>query len=408
MATLWRNRDYMLWSTGNGLSSLGTSVSAIAFPLLILSTTGSVATAGTISAATMLGSLLTTLLGGALADRVSRKALLVVSPIVQAAALGTVAFSIYNGHSDVLLLTGMALLSGLAAGLTLGASTPALRRIVPKEQVGAATAQGLGRTMAAQLIGSPLGGVLFGLSRWVPFLADAISFVVASLSALLIRRPLGPDKTSRTNMFADLAAGIRLVWRHRYLRLTIIWGALLNMVTPGLTILVVALVKYRGGSSVEVGMVNAMALAGGIIGAIACPFTVRLLRPKRTLFVALWTFVGSLELVAFVPVPWQIGLVLLVAMTMMVPLNVVLESYEMRLVPDEYSGRIGAVSRFGMQAVQWTGPLIAGLLADSLGIPQAVLVLALGMCLLALALHVNRGTLAILDQPLEAVAEIAA
>ena len=79
--SLWRDRDYLgLW-TGDAISSLGTSMSSIAYPLLVLFSTGSVARAGVITAATMIGALCTTLWGGALADRVSRKAHPLSTPV---------------------------------------------------------------------------------------------------------------------------------------------------------------------------------------------------------------------------------------------------------------------------------------------------------------------------------------
>ena len=71
--SLWRNRDYMWWWSGNSVSLLGTYVSAMAFPLLAVYSTGSVLNAGIIAAAGRIGGLLTLLWGGALADRRSRK-----------------------------------------------------------------------------------------------------------------------------------------------------------------------------------------------------------------------------------------------------------------------------------------------------------------------------------------------
>ncbi|PSJ27379.1 MFS transporter [Streptosporangium nondiastaticum] len=417
--SLWRNRDYMAWWTGNGLSVLGNSVSSISYPLLVLATTGSVARAGVITAATMLGSLLTTLLGGALADRVSRRAILLCSPLVQALVLGTIALLVRSGEVSVPLLAAAAAVSGMASGLAMGAMTPALRRIVPREQVGAATAQGLGRDMTAQLVGSPLGGLLFSVSRWFPFAADAVSYLFAALGVALVRKPLGPggeagevgeadkSKKSKDGLFADMAAGLRLVRSHPYLRFTVVWGALLNAVAQGFFLLFVALVKHRGGGPATVGLVNSMALAGGVLGAIAGPLVLKRMRARRVVIVALWVFVESFAVVAFVPEPWQIGCVLLVAMTTMVPLNVVLESYEVRLVPDEYSGRVAAVTRFGMQALQWTGPLAAGFLADAFDVPGAILALMVVMAGLAVSLHLSRPTLAVLDRPLDEVEEMA-
>ncbi|MGW6538801.1 MFS transporter [Streptomyces sp. NPDC055051] len=408
--SLWRNLDYMYWWTGNGVSTLGTSVTTLAFPLLMLSATGSVAQAGFITACHMIGTLVMLPVGGVLADRVSRRALMISASFGQALAMGAVALLVYRGDPVVLVLDALALAGGLAAGLRSGVSMSALRRIVPKEQVPTATAQGMGRDMVAHLLGAPLGGLLYSMSRWMPFLFDALSFLFVTLASALIRRPLGPDPYTgqgpRPGLFTEMADGLRIVRGSRYLVFTIVWGALLNVVAEGFTLLFVVLVQHRGGSPTDVGTATSLALVGGLLGATVGPALMRTMGARRVMLVAAWLFVACFAAVVWVPRPWQIGLVLLVAMTSMVPLNVVIESYQVRLVPDAYLGRLAAVVRFSIQAVQWTGPLAAGFLADAFGVRTAVLLLAVCMAALALALHVARGRLSILDIPLAEVREI--
>ncbi|WP_067464241.1 MFS transporter [Actinomadura macra] len=393
LPSLWRSPDYVGWWTGNTVSAVGTSLSAIAFPLLVLYTTGSVARAGMIGAANLAGMLITTLLGGALADRVSRKAILVLSPLVQGAVLAAVATAVATDRASLPLLVAAALAGGLSAGVVTGAEMSALRRIVPKEQLPVATGQMMGRDLGADLIGAPLGGVLFAVTRWFPFAADAVSFVFAAVGALLIRRPLGPDRSAavrRNSVTQDIAAGIRFVREQPFLRFTVIWGALLNTVTEAFTLLFIALIRYRGGGPAQVGLISSLALLGGLVGAVIGPSVARRVRPQRVLYAAAWAFAATLAACAFVPRPWQIGAVVTVAMLTMVPLNVVLQAAVVRVVPDEFSGRVAAVGRFGTMALQWTGPLVAGLLASLFGVPGAVLSLLVPVALLALALHATR------------------
>ncbi|MDW6064808.1 MFS transporter [Streptomyces sp. FXJ1.4098] len=410
--SLWRNRDYLYWWSGNGLSTLGTSVSTLAFPLLMLYATGSATQAGTITVLHMLGKLGTLAVGGALADRVSRRAILCLVPLVEAVAMAAVALLVYRGDPPVLGLDALALVSGLAAGLKVGVSTPVLRRIVPKEQIATATAQGMGRDMVVQLVGAPLGGLLYSMARWIPFLFDAVSFVFITLSSLFIRRPLGPDRHTdgerHTGLAEDMRDGLRLIRRSDYLVFTLAWGALLNTVAQGLTLLFVVLVRHRGGGPTAVGVATSLAVVGGVIGAVAGPWLMRSLGARRVLLFSAWVFVASFAVVALVPEPWQIGLVLMAGMISMVPMNVVIESYEVRLVPDAYLGRTAATSQFFFQALQWIGPLAAGVLADALGVEAAVLILAVAMALLALALHTARRQLSVLDIPLAEVPELPA
>jgi MFS family permease len=406
--SLWSNSDYLGWWTGNTASAFGTSVSAIAFPLLVLYTTGSVAKAGSLTAAGLVGALATTLWGGALADRVSRKAILVLGPLVQGLALAVVAVLVDTGHAQLPLLVAAAFVSGLAAGVTAGAANPALRRIVPKEQLATATGQEMGRDLAAELLGTPVGGMLFSVARWFPFAGDAVSFVCASVGAALIRRPLGPDRSAedeRSTVRADIAEGVRLVRGQPFLRFTVVWGALLNTVAQAFALLFIALIRYRGGGPTTVGLVSSMALIGGVAGSIIGPLVASRVRAKLVLYGAAWAFTGTLVLVASVPSPWEIGAVTVVAMLTMVPLNVVLQSYLVRIVPDEFSGRVSAVSRFGLQLLEWTGPLLAGLLVTLFGVPGGVLALLIPLVPLTLALHLTR-SLAVLDTPLDDVQEL--
>ena len=96
------------------------------------------------------------------------------------------------------LLTTASLIDGALVGITQGATLPVLRRIVPREKFAARSAQEQGLHQAAQLVGSPLAAFLFTVSRWLPFAADALSFVFASAGAALIRRRLGPRRAERT------------------------------------------------------------------------------------------------------------------------------------------------------------------------------------------------------------------
>ncbi|MEU9647511.1 MFS transporter [Streptomyces sp. NPDC048110] len=410
--SLWRDRDYAVWWSGEGLSALGNSVSTLAFPLLMLHVTGSAAQAGTITVLHMLGRLGTLMIGGALSDRVSRRLLLGLAALVEALSMGAVAWLVYRGDPAVLGLDALALVSGLGAGLRSGVTSPVLRRIVPKERIADATAQGMGRDMLAQLVGAPLGGLLYSVARWVPFLFDAVSFLFITLSSLLIRRPLGPDRQDdgerRQGLAADVKDGLRMIRRSDYLVFTLVWGAVLNAVAQGFMLLFVVAVQHRGGGPNTIGAVTSMAVTGGVIGAVLGPWLMRRIGARRVLLLSAWLFTASFAAVALAPEPWQIGLVLMIGMTSMIPMNIVTESYEVRLVPDAYLGRVAATGQFGFQAVQWTGPLVAGVLSDAMGVESAVLVLAAAMAVLALVLHLGRRNLVLLDTPVDEVQELPA
>ena len=404
--SLWRSRDYLYLWTGDAISSLGNSMSAIAYPLLILFATGSVAKAGLITSAGLFGGLITTLWGGALADRISRRALLVVSPLVQGAAVGTVAVFVARGHEPMTLLVTAAGVGGLAGGFRMGARTPAMRRIVPKEQMAVASSQVQGRDMAAQLFGSPLGGFLFTIARWLPFGADAVSYLFASLGAALIRRPLGPEaaERQRSTVLADIGAGIRFVRAVPFLRFLAIWAPAVNLIGNGFFLLFIAILKYRGASATTIGFASSIALVGGVTGAVVGPLLLRRLRAKVIFLTGGWILAGSILLTAVLPAPWQIGLGIFLVMLVIVPLNAALDAYEVRIVPDAYSGRVSSAMSFGASALMWAGPLLAGVLADAFGPLRAAVIFGLAVIPLALAAHFARA-LDLLNTPVGEVEE---
>lgn len=373
--SIWRNRDYLGWWIGTTVSSLGTSLSAIAFPLLMLYETGSVAKAGVIAACENVGRLVTLLIGGVLADRVSRKLLLVGAPLIQAAAVGCVVPLVITHHVSVFTLGAVAAAQGVTGGLGNGALLPALKRIVPAEQFPLVSATRQARDQAAEMVGPPLGGFLFSISRWVPFLGDAVSYLASALGAALIRTNLGPDREEhahREPMHRQLAEGLRFVRSNAYMRFVAPWAAIINGLFMALMLLFLALIRHRGGGPVAVGAVSSIGSVGALAGALASPWLMRKLPGRTLVVVGSWLLAAGVLAAAFVPRPWQIGAVLAVVFVFVSPLNTVFDSYEMKIVPDELYGRVSALINFLCSCLIWVGPIVAGLLADAFSPVTAV------------------------------------
>src|SRR5918912_886786 len=94
---LWRNRNFLLLETGRFLSSLGSSLSSIAYPLLVLALTHSPAKAGIVSFARAIPQPLLSLLAGAAGDRGNRKRQMLVADALRAVALAVLAALVLAG-----------------------------------------------------------------------------------------------------------------------------------------------------------------------------------------------------------------------------------------------------------------------------------------------------------------------
>jgi MFS family permease len=261
--------------------------------------------------------------------------------------------------------------------------------------------------MAAQLFGSPLGGLLFTVTRWLPFGADAVSFAFSAIGAALIRRPLGPEpaeQPDRPSMLADIRAGIRFVRAVPFLRFLALWAPVVNLLGNGFFLLFIAILKYRGASATTIGLANSIALVGGVAGAVVGPMLLKRVRAKLVFLAGGWILAGSILITAVLPAPWQIGLAIFLVMFVIVPLNASLDAYEVRIVPDEYSGRVSSAMMFGATALTWAGPLLAGVLADAVGPTAAAAVFGLAVIPLAVIAHLAR-SLNLLNTPVGEVAE---
>src|SRR5215470_13480315 len=108
--SLWRNRDYLLLWCGQTISALGNNVSDLAFPLLVLATTGSPAQAGLVAALEALAGALVMLPAGALVDRWDRKRVMLCCDLCRFLSLVSIPLALMLGHLTIYQLAFAALI----------------------------------------------------------------------------------------------------------------------------------------------------------------------------------------------------------------------------------------------------------------------------------------------------------
>lgn len=196
---LRRNRDFRLLWMGGVISQTGTEVTQIAFPLLILAVTGSAAFAGLLTSGELTVYALITLPAGLIADRFNRRRLLVWSDLTRAVLLGGLTLSVLLGHVQLALVIAVAMIVSVFDAVFGPAQDAALKELVPPRQLTDAATMDEARLRASRLIGPVLGGWLFALARWVPFLGDALSYLASGVMLGAIRKPwTRPRRTRRS------------------------------------------------------------------------------------------------------------------------------------------------------------------------------------------------------------------
>jgi predicted MFS family arabinose efflux permease len=370
---LRRNREFLLLWSGEALSGLGSQVSLVAYPLLVLATTGSPAKAGVVGFARTLPIAALALPAGVLADRVDRKRLMVACDAVRALALAVLAAAVLAGSVPYGLIVLVASVDGTGFVVTYVSERGALRRLVAPEQLGEAVARNESRTFAAMLAGPPLGGVLFGLGRAVPFLVDAVSYAAAAAGKLLIRTDFQGARAAETPSGA--AEGLRWIWERPFFRLCALLFAGSNPIFTGLSLLVVVLARRHGASPALIGAMLGVAAAGGLAGALLAPALQRRLNARQVLIGESWALALAIPLLAVVHDALLLGAILAATELITPVTNSIVVGYRVALAPDRLQGRVQAASTLISFSAGWVGPLAVGFLLQSAGATVTVLVL---------------------------------
>jgi MFS family permease len=366
--SLRHNRDFMLLWSGQVVSTLGTRISGIAYPLLVLALTGSPAQAGLVGFAQGLPFLVWFLPAGALVDRWSRKRVMLVADLGRGLALGTVAAAVLVDRITVAHLLAVAFVEGTLYVFFLLAEGAALPHVVPRALLSTALARNQARDQGADLAGQPLGGFLFGLGHVVPFLVDAVSYLVAFLAMLPIRPVLEhPSTQPRRNLLAEIGEGVRWVWRQRLVRTLVGLVALSNFTFNALFLVLIVRARDLGASPFATGLLLGTFGVGALIGALAAPAVQRRVAPNVVLVGSLWVWAAQLALLAVAPDLVVVAVVCAVGTLVGPVFNVVVAAYRYALTPDRLQGRVSSVGRLVGWGTLPLGALCGGFAAERFG-----------------------------------------
>ena len=381
---LRRNRDFVLLQAGLLLSSAGSQMTAIAYPLLVLALTGSPAKAGVVAFVRFLAMAALALPSGIAADRWNRRRLMIAAHATRACVIGTLGLLVLSEEVEFWMLPLVAFVEGGGAAVFSAAQSGAFRAVVPTQQLPAAVAVVTGRDAAVQVASPALGGVLFGLARALPFLVHAVLYVLSAAALLAMRTPFQEEREAdRSPLRSRVSEGFRFIWDHAFLRTTALLFGLANFIGPGVLLAIVVIGEEQGLTSGRVGLLVSVFGAGVLVGAFLSPVVRRRLPVRGVLLLELWTWTGcSVFLV------WPNVYVLtasIVPTALAIPsTDSVVHSYRYALTPDRLQGRVTSVWATIGLAIAPLGPLVAGLLLDSFSARATIAAFAAIGLLLAL------------------------
>jgi MFS family permease len=390
-ARLWSSRDWVLLWSGQLVSVVGTQVSQLAYPLLMLALTDSPAQAGFLSAARTIPYLLLGLPAGALVDRWDRRRVMIVCDAGRALALGSIPLTLAFGWLSLAQLYAVALVEGTLNVFFNLAETAALTRVVSREQIPSATTLNEVTLSTGSMLGPALGGLIFAIGQGFAFLVDAISYAVSVASVWFIRADLSAPRTAdASRLLDDIREGVVWLWRQSLMRFLafVVGGTVL--IESGYMLVVIILAQRMGASPAITGLILGAGGVGSVVGAVLSGPAMRRLTFGQIAMGVHWIWAVLLPLYAVAPTPLALAAITAATYGVTPIFFVAQYSYRLSRIPDELQGRVNGVFRLLLFGGQPLGLALAGLLSQSIGPVRTVLVFSALLLILALSITLNR------------------
>lgn len=380
----------LLWS-GQVVSTLGSTASAVVFPLLILALTNSPAAAGIASALRAVPYLVFSLPVGALIDRWDRKRVMIICDAGRAIAILTVPVALWLDALTIWQIYLVAFVEGSLFVFFNIAEVAALPRVVPTLLLPQAAAQNEAAFGAANIVGPSIGTLLYQtLGKSAPFLADAISYAASIVSLLFIKTDFRAKKSvAAPALRAEIAEGLRWLWRKPLIRYMAFLTGGLNLVNAAVPLIVIILAKEMGARDIEIGLIFSIGGLGGVVGSLVGGRIQKRFSFGQVVITVIWLEAMLFPLYALVPQFYLLGVIFALLYTLSPIYNVVQFSYRLSLIPDGLQGRVNSTFRLIAFGFMPLGAAIAGFLLEWIGAVPTIVVFTAWYLMFAIVTTLN-------------------
>jgi MFS family permease len=371
--SLLRDRDYLRFFGAQAISMFGDRMVGVALAFAVLELGGSATQVGTVLAMRALPLIACLLIGGVVADRTSRRTVLVSADLVRLGSQGALAAWLILGRPSVLLVGLLAGVTGAASGFAAPATTGLLPAVVGPERL--AEANGLRATAfsAGELVGPLLSGVLVAVAG--PGWALGIDALTFGASAMLLIGLQGAAAAAGRRVSESFLTDLRKGWHsfssRRWLWTFVVYASVSNLLFGAYKVLGPVLAHRSLGGAATWGLLVSAMGAGTIVGGI---LALRM-RPRRPMLVVVATcpsFAAPVAALAGTRVVPVIAFGALLAGIGLMLGNTLWETTLQRHVPSESLSRVSSYDWFGSLALDPIGLAIWGPIAAAIGIDASL------------------------------------
>ena len=372
------SRDYRLLFAAVGIEVFGTGMWTIVMVFQVLALDDSPLALSAVATGMSLGLFLFSILGGVVADRFSKRTIIIAVQGLTAAMMTGVAALSLTGSIELWHVGAASFVMGAGSAFFYPAYSAYLPQVLPPEQLLAANGlEGALRPSMGQGLGPAAGGVVVGM--FFPAAGAIIvasSYAIAFVITLFLRHKDEPVQSTspeeRTSVWSDIRTGVKYVTQTRWLLWTLIFGSSLALIIQGpIEVLLPFLTRERfEEAEATFGFLLAAYGIGGAVGSLVVS-SLKLPRRYLTFMILCWGG-GTLPLVVIGAAD---NLIVMLAALFLVGATtgagvVIWGTLLQRLVPLEMIGRVASLDFFVSIAFMPVSIAIAGPLSMLVPIPM--------------------------------------
>jgi MFS family permease len=392
LGPLRRHRDFRLLSVGQTVSFTGSMITYVAIPFQVYQLTRSSLAVGLLGMAELAPLLATGLLGGALADAHDRRRMVQLTELGLALVSAVLVVNALAGHPRVWVLFVAASLAAALDGLQRPSLDALLPRLVPREEMTAASALASLRMSLGMVGGPALGGLLvasFGLAA--TYAVDVVSFAF-SLALLRMMRAVPPPPDAARPSLRGVIEGLRYARSRQELLGTYVVDIVV-MVFGMPQALFPAIATRYGGAGV-LGLLYAAPSVGSLLANATSGWTGRVRRQGRAILVAAAIWGAAIAAFGVAGELWLALVLLGLAGAADMVSGIFRLVIWNQTIPDHLRGRLAGIELLSYSSGPLLGNVEAGAVAAAFGVRASVvsggLLSLAGVVVVALAMPLFR------------------
>jgi MFS family permease len=352
------------------VTNLGEGITLAAGPLLVASQTHYPLAVAMAAFLQRLPWLIFGLYAGVVADRVSRRAIVVTTGLVRAAILLLLTASILSHRVDTAVVLAALFLFGANEAFGDTTTTTLLPMLVDKRDLGIANSRSLtGVIVWNQLAGPPIGAALFAAGMALPFMSETVLVLAGVLLISRVRLPAQLGRARPTRVREDIREGWRWLWAHPAVRTLAITIFTFNVTFGAAWSVLVLYARERlGMAALGFGLITTAMAVGGLIGTACYGWLER--RVPLGVIMRGGLIIETLTHLALALTRWAwFALIVFTIFGAHAFIwGTTSTSVRQRAVPTEFQGRVGSVYLTGVVGGIVIGSALGGLVASVWGV----------------------------------------